>query len=72
MKTINGRSHLRFLPKCDLAQTHRYQVSSLPDVFANVDIEIKHVDIKEHITDIFKKPLDSELFLYLRWNLNGW
>ena len=28
----------------------------------NGDIEIQHIDTKEQITDIFTKPLDSELF----------
>ena len=39
---------------------------------ANVDVEIQHIDTKEHITDIFTKLLDSDLFVYLRYNLNGW
>ena len=39
---------------------------------ANIDVEIKHVDTKEQITDIFTKPLDSELFGYLLYNINGW
>ena len=38
---------------------------------ANGDVEIKHVDTKEYIADIFMKPLDSELFGYLRYKLNG-
>ena len=32
---------------------------------ANGDVEIKNVDTKEHITDIFIKLLDPELFGYL-------
>ena len=39
---------------------------------ANGDVDIKHVDTKEQITDIFTKPLDSKLFGYLRYKLNGW
>ena len=35
-------------------------------------VDIKHVDTKEHIADIFMKPLDSELFIYLHYKLNGW
>ena len=31
----------------------------------NGDIKIKHVDTKEQIIDIFAKPLDPELFIYL-------
>ena len=31
----------------------------------------KNVNIKEQITDIFKNPLDSELFGYLRYKLNS-
>ena len=38
---------------------------------ANDDVEIKHVDTKEHITDIFMKPPDYELLGYLRFKLNG-
>ena len=40
-------------------------------LFANGDIKIKHVDTKEQITDIFMKPLDSELFGYLRYKIDG-
>ena len=29
---------------------------------ANGDVDIKHVDIKEQIVDIFTKPLDSDFF----------
>ena len=32
----------------------------------NGDIKIKHVYTREQIADIFTKPLDSELFGYLR------
>ena len=39
---------------------------------ANGNIEIKHVDTKDHITDIFTEPLDYELFGHLHYNLNGW
>ena len=39
---------------------------------ANGDVEVKHIDIKEKITNIFTKPLDSELFGYLCYKLNGW
>ena len=39
---------------------------------ANVDVEIQHIDTKEHITDIFTKPLYYELFGYLRYKFNGW
>ena len=38
----------------------------------NGDVEIQHIETKEQITDIFTKPLDSELFGYLRYNINGW
>ena len=37
----------------------------------NDDVEIQHINTKEHITDIFTKPLDDELFGYLRYNING-
>ena len=37
---------------------------------ANGDVEIQHIDIKEQIADIFRKPQDSELFGYLRYKLN--
>ena len=39
---------------------------------AHSDVDIKHVDTKEHIADIFMKSLDSELFIYLHYKLNGW
>ena len=39
---------------------------------ANGDVEIKHVDTKEHKSDIFMKPLDPELFGCLHCNINGW
>ena len=38
----------------------------------NGDVKIEHVDIKEQIADIFMKPLDSELFGYIRYKINGW
>ena len=38
---------------------------------ANGDVNIKHVDTKEQIIDIFMEPLDSELFGYLRYKLSG-
>ena len=40
--------------------------------FTNVDLEIKHVDTKKQITDMFMKPLDSDLFVYLQYKLNFW
>ena len=39
---------------------------------ANGDVEIKNVDTKEHIKDIFIKLLDPELLGYLRCKLNSW
>ena len=36
------------------------------------DVDIKHVDTKEYIADIFTKSLDYELFWYLHYKLNGW
>ena len=39
---------------------------------ANGDVEIKHVDTKEQIADIFTKSLYSELFGYLCYKLNCW
>ena len=38
----------------------------------NVDVEIKYVETKEQIVDIFTKLLYSELFVYIRYKLNGW
>ena len=38
----------------------------------NGDVYIKRVDTKEQIADIFTKPLDSELFGYLCYKLDGW
>ena len=38
----------------------------------NGDVEIQHIDIKEQITDIFMKPIDYELFGYIRYNNNSW
>ena len=39
---------------------------------ANGDVDIKQVDTKDQIADIFTKPLDYELFGYLRYTINGW
>ena len=36
------------------------------------DVDIKHIDIKEHIADNFIKPLDYGLFGYLVYNFNSW
>ena len=38
----------------------------------NVIVNIQHVDTRDHIADIFTKPLDSELFTYLCYKLYGW
>ena len=38
---------------------------------ANGDVKIKHINTKEQIVDIFTKLLDSKLFGYLRYKLNG-
>ena len=40
--------------------------------FKDGDVEIKNIYTKEQIADIFMKPLDSELFIYIRYDLNGW
>ena len=39
---------------------------------ANGGVDIKHVDTKEQIKDIFTTRIDSELFVYLGYKLNGW
>ena len=39
---------------------------------ANGDVDIKHVDTKEHIADIFTKPLGPGLSGYLSYKLKGW
>ena len=36
---------------------------------ANGDVEIQYIDNKEQIMDIFTKPLDTKLFLYLRYKI---
>ena len=36
------------------------------------DIEINNVSTKEQIIDNFMKQLDTELFGYLNYKLNGW
>ena len=38
---------------------------------ANLDKKIKHINTKEQTADNFTKPLDSELFGYLHYKLNG-
>ena len=38
----------------------------------NGDVEIQNIYTKEHIVDIFTKPLDSEFFGYLCYKLNCW
>lgn len=35
-------------------------------------IEIFPIDTKEQLADILTKPLDENLFLYLRKKLSGW
>ena len=35
-------------------------------------LELNHVSTKEQVADIFTKPLEESLFLYLRKKLNGW
>ena len=32
-------------------------------------VKLEYVDTKEHIVDIFNKPLHKEAFEHLRWNL---
>ena len=44
----------------------------LQSFVANGDVEIEHIDTKEQITAIVMKPLDSELFGYIQYKLNGW
>ena len=44
----------------------------LRSFLVNGDVGIKHIDTKEQIVDIFIKPLDFELFGYLRYKINGW
>ena len=39
---------------------------------ANSDIEIQDIDTKEQIADVFTKPLDSELSVYLYYKLSSW
>ena len=38
----------------------------------NGDVKIKHVDTKEHIKDIFPKPLDPEFFGSPSYKVNVW
>ena len=40
--------------------------------YPNGNINIQHIDTKEQIADILTKPLDSELFGYICYNINGW
>ena len=44
----------------------------LQGVVFNGDVDIQRIDTKEHIADIFMKPLDYELFVYLGCKINGW
>ena len=53
-------------------QAHHNQISSLPYFFTNGDVEIKHVDTRKKIVDIFTRPLDPELLEYLRYKVNWW
>ena len=39
---------------------------------ASGDVEIQYIDTKEQMVDILKKTLDSDLFRYIRYKLNGW
>ena len=36
------------------------------------NIQVHPIDTKEQTADIFTKPLDESLFVYLRHKLNGW
>ena len=38
----------------------------------NADVKINHINTKEQITDIFRKPLYYEFFGYIRYKLNDW
>ena len=65
--TLTVSQKIRHRKKHIMIKYHHFQ-----SFVANGDVEIKHVDTKEQIADIFTKPLDSELFGYLHYNLNGW
>ena len=41
-------------------------------IAANGIVKIQHVDTREQVADIFTKPLDSGLFLHLRYIINSW
>ena len=58
---------MRLFMKDIAIEYHHFQ-----SFIANSDVKIKHLDTKAQIADIFLKPLDSELFGYLRYKLNGW
>ena len=50
-----------------LIKYHQFRI-----FFAKCDMYTNNVDTKEHIVDIFKKPLDTELLGYLCYKLNVW
>ena len=35
-------------------------------------VQVLHINTKEQIEDIFTKPLDEAMFVYLRAKLMGW
>ena len=72
-KDNQGLIELAFSPQMRPHMKHiAIKYHHLCSFVAHGDVDIKHVDTKEHIADIFMKPLDSELFGYLRYKLNGW
>ena len=60
--SLQMRSHTKHI-------TIKY--NHVQSIVANVNVDIKYVDTKEQIADIFMKALDSELIIYLRYKING-
>ena len=57
--------------KSNLYQAHHGKILSLPDLLYKWWCRNKNVDTKELIVYFFTNPLDTELFRYIRYNLNG-
>jgi hypothetical protein len=64
------QSAWRIIPLSTAALTHSHSVSLFEGSPTKGDIEIAYVSTKEHIADIFTKPLDEKTFTKLRHELN--
>jgi hypothetical protein len=50
-------------------KTHSNQIPLLKIESHRINFKLEYIGTKEHVTDIFKKPLPNETFEYLRQNM---